>query len=134
MRYLLIFLIPLVFACSNGKQKEIDKVADEVMEIHDEVMPLTDDLYKMRMTLQKKLKEDTSLLQTNIPGVIQQLSDGEDAMMDWMHNFNLTYKGETDDDTYSYFVEQKKSMTAVSDQMKEALKLGEKTIYDIENN
>lgn len=126
MRLFTALLISIFIAgCSgDGKQKEIDKIADEVLELHDEVMPLTDDLYKTRIKLVKLLESDTSRsAETSM--VIKELSDGESAMMDWMHNFNLAFEGESKDDTYSYFVDQKKSIEQVTEQMHAALRSGE---------
>ena len=92
-----IFLLGLIFliSCGNSKQEEIDQLADEVMYLHDEVMPLMDNLYKTRIALQKQVQSDSSATEETMQTILD-LKTAEDAMMDWMHNFNLTYKGETD--------------------------------------
>ena len=125
MRYVSLLLFVFLIACGNSKQNEIDKLVDEVMVVHDEVMPVTDKLYTMRLKLQDQVKADSTQDHTETLAIIADLEKGEEAMFDWMRNFNLQYEGETEDDTYSYFIEKKKSIEAVSAQMKDAQKRAE---------
>ena len=124
----LFVLALLLLACGNSKKKEIEHLTTEVMAVHDEVMPLMDDLYKTRSQLQKKLDLDSSQMKSETLLVITNLKAGQDAMMGWMQNFDLQYEGETDVDTYSYFIEQKKTIWTVSDQIKGALKSGQEQL------
>ena len=127
----LFVLALLLLACGNSKKKEIEHLTTEVMAVHDEVMPLMDDLYKTRSQLQKKLDLDSSQMKSETLLVITNLKAGQDAMMGWMQNFDLQYEGETDVDTYSYFIEQKKTIWTVSDQIKGALKSGTGAVGEV---
>lgn len=125
---LLLLTVCLASGCKNGNSTEqkINDLSDEVMVLHDEVMPLMDDLYRTRKQLEKVLAEDST--NTTLGPIIQNLSDGEDAMMDWMRNFNPGYEGDTDDETLKYFQDQKESILKVGIEMKAVLESGKQAL------
>jgi hypothetical protein len=85
-----------------------------------------DGLYQTRMKLQKSLTSASSSADSVMTtSVISQIKVAEDAMMNWMRNFNPGYEGANPDETIQYLLDQKKSIEAVSKQMKGALKEGE---------
>jgi len=118
---LLLFI--LAFACTDPKLAEVERMTDEVIDLHDQMMPLMDDMYKTRMSLQKAAEQDT-LKREKMTETIGQLTIAEEAMMNWMRNFNPTFRGATHDETLTYLNGQKITMQQVADQMTEALDQG----------
>ncbi len=125
----LLFIISVLSGCTNPKKEEIIKLGDEVIVLHDEMMPLMDDLYKTRMKLQQLADTDsTQSGQDTVAELIQEIKLAEDAMMNWMRNFNPNFEGETDDETIAYLLGQKESMSQVSEQMNQALAVGKERL------
>ena len=122
---LCILALMTIIACGDNKKNEIQLLGDEVIELHDEAMPLMDGLYQTRMKLQKVLADSTLTDSSAIVTAIGQIKLAEDAMMDWMHNFNPVFEGETDEITLQYLTDQKASITVVGEQMRNAKKQGE---------
>lgn len=110
----------ILAGCANPQKEEIKKLQDEVIGLHDEMMPLMDNLYTARMKLQKAEGDSVA-----INNLIAEIKSAEDAMMDWMRNFNPVFEGETDQETLDYLKDQKVSMQSVADQMNGALKKSE---------
>ena len=69
--------------------EQIAEMHDEVMAIHDEVMPKMEDLFNERQRLSRMLEETTDSMETdNIHTSIQELIEADEAMMQWMREFN----------------------------------------------
>jgi hypothetical protein len=125
----LLFIISLISGCTNAKKEEITKLGDEVIVLHDEMMPLMDDLYQTRMKLQQLADADSTRSgQDTVAELIQEIKLAEDAMMNWMRNFNPNFEGETDDETIAYLIGQKESMSQVAEQMNQALAAGKQRV------
>ena len=64
---------------------------DQVMDIHDEVMPKMEDIYKMKIELLEKIANTPGMVEEKrkeLEAIISNLDSTNNAMMDWMHNFN----------------------------------------------
>ena len=64
---------------------------DQVMDIHDEVMPKMGDIYKMKIELLEKIANTPGMVEEKrkeLEAIISNLDSTNNAMMDWMHNFN----------------------------------------------
>ena len=64
---------------------------DQVMAIHDEVMPKMGDIYKMKIELLEKIANTPGMVEEKrkeLEAIISNLDSTNNAMMDWMHNFN----------------------------------------------
>ena len=63
---------------------------DQVMSIHDEVMPKMEDIYKLKKQLLEELTKSNLMAdkRKEIEGMVSKLDSTNNAMMDWMHNFN----------------------------------------------
>ena len=64
---------------------------DQVMDIHDEVMPKMGDIYKLRQELLEKIANTPGMVvekKKELEAIISNLDSTNNAMMDWMHNFN----------------------------------------------
>ncbi len=126
MKYFVLLALAVLVSCGSSKESELQRVKDEVITLHDEVMPLSGPLYDLRMSLQKKMSTDTTGSKTlGTEEVITQIKNAEDAMMDWMRNYDPTFEGVDDIETHQYLLEQRKAIEEVAAQMKEAKKKGE---------
>ena len=132
MKYLGFFLVIFLVSCGDPKEKEIQMLSDEAIAVHDEVMPMMDKLYVMRTGIQKRVQEDSTLLTDELAATLVELKEAEDAMWNWMRNFNLQYEGENQDSTIAYFTRKKSSAEIMADQMKKAMIMGEETMKTFE--
>lgn len=92
IRFSFILIIALI-SCISCKEKDektltLEKMHDEVMYIHDLVMPEMSTIRKLKKNLQKKTKEDNTLIDvTKINQTIEELENGSESMMKWMEEF-----------------------------------------------
>ena len=64
---------------------------DQVMDIHDEVMPKMEDIYKLKQTLEEKIANTPGMVEDQkkeLQAMIAKLDSSNNAMMEWMHQFN----------------------------------------------
>jgi hypothetical protein len=64
---------------------------NQVMDIHDEVMPKMEDIYKYKKELLESIANAPEMpadKKKNIEELIVNLDSANNAMMEWMHNFN----------------------------------------------
>jgi hypothetical protein len=113
----LLIFIPFLSACQGD---DLQALKDEVIDIHDDVMPLMDPLYSQRMRISKMAEADTS--RTELPELIREIQLAEEAMMQWMQDYEPDFKGDTPEETHAYFESQKEKITEVNKKMKSALK------------
>lgn len=120
MKYLLhIILILGLMSCNLTKSGPGVDLYDEVMLVHDEVMPLLGPMKKLRKNIQKRTeKDDIDLEDKN--ELIQSMADlkkGEDAMWDWMHNFDKP-SDINSESSMEYLKKEKEKINEVSILMK----------------
>jgi len=126
------FLLVVLASCvSNNQEKELKQLEQEVIELHDEVMPLMDPLYKIRKGLQEMTELDSANIE--LKNAINTIEIAEEAMMDWMRNYDMTFKGNDSAETLQYFSEKKKSIEQVAVDMKLAKKSGEELLNSKSN-
>jgi len=64
---------------------------DQVMTIHDEVMPKMEDIYKLKKDLADKIANTPAMVEEKkkaLEAMMTRLDSANNAMMDWMHEFN----------------------------------------------
>jgi hypothetical protein len=64
---------------------------DQVMDVHDEVMPKMDEIMKLKRSLQDQIANSPDLVlerKEQLERVIANLDSANNAMMNWMHEFN----------------------------------------------
>lgn len=108
--------------CSGAKKESTDdlqKLKDEVIELHDEVMPLMDPLYDVRSKLQK---QDSASVQ--VKNTIKEIKAAEEAMMQWMRDYEPDYQGASEEQTRDYFQKEKDKIKNVAEEMKSSLEKG----------
>jgi hypothetical protein len=131
--FVIIAMMVAVAACTNTQQKVKEEqkaptLMDEVMALHDEVMPK---MGKM-MKVQKQLNLLADSIATvdleraeQLRGLAQNLDDANEAMMDWMRNFNPNVEG-TEAEVKAYLEQKKTEIAKVAVEMNGALTAGQK--------
>ena len=115
--FLFIFF-SISIACREAKKSSVDLLFDQVMKEHDDAMALMTDIY----TYTKQLA-DTTLSVSDLNQVKQyqsDLSQAEEAMMDWMAQFK---KPNSQDEQVitDYLNQQYKSISDIHQQMIRAI-------------
>jgi len=131
--YLIIFSILLIsFTGCKDQKAEQKKLQSEVMEVHDVLMGEMDLIMKNKTELSnlqlyldslKKLDPtlDTVDFKIQIENLKKQLVSSDDAMMQWMNNFNPDYTGKSHEEILSYLNNQKIKIDSVKTLFKESL-------------
>lgn len=126
-KYTILILTALLFSCGNSQKNSNEKLEkdlyDDVIGIHDEVMPKMSTLLSLEKQLKEKIqKVDTS--ETNSAEEIKKLNDqilelqvADEAMMQWMRNFQVDQEGWSHDSVMSYMEQEKKNISLVRNQM-----------------
>ncbi|ADR23350.1 hypothetical protein MATR_28010 [Marivirga tractuosa] len=112
------FLVAILLVSCTSKEKDIEKLKSETIAIHDEVMPKMDDIMKLKKAL--KAKKDTSedVKPNQVQDLILALEEADEAMMNWMRNYDPRMEAMSDEEKIAYLKRQKKSIEEVSEKMK----------------
>ncbi|ELR69098.1 hypothetical protein C900_05487 [Fulvivirga imtechensis AK7] len=101
---------------------------DEVMAVHDEVMPKMDDMMRLKGRLQTKLdlareqeNQNQEELKT-LENAIKQLEEADEAMMQWMRDFEPQENMNDHEKVMGYYKAQKNEIEKVKEQMLNAMK------------
>lgn len=112
----ILFLSTFMMVSCGPKHndEEVRQLYDEVIAIHDDVMPKISDISKLRRKIMKDKVESTESLNH-----ITNLEKADDAMMDWMSDFQKykSYADSTKDSKMRYLNNEKIRIQSVSDQM-----------------
>ena len=118
----LSLIIILAFTACQQQDNEqaikqtIDDLHNEAMVVNEKAIKTT---FKLDSLLQQKREQkdgDTIALQNSI----HQLNLADEKMMDWMHNFQLDFKG-SKTDALQYFKNQLDSVKQVQVQLEKAI-------------
>ena len=104
------------------------KLFAEVMAVHDEMMPKLDDVMALKSRAKRKIDQLDSLAKTGgkvettekrqrLDSLVAELDRADNAMMDWMHNFDSDMKGMTEARKSEYLESEKVRITAVKEKM-----------------
>ena len=97
---------------------------DQVMDIHDEVMPKMEDIYKMKIELLEKIANTPGMVEEKrkeLEAIISNLDSTNNAMMDWMHNFNPVPDSVDQEKAREYLETEMERIKKVRDRTIEAL-------------
>ncbi|MEJ0056497.1 MAG: hypothetical protein WDN75_13110 [Bacteroidota bacterium] len=75
----------------SGSENPNQALYDQVMGIHDEIMPKMEDVYKLKQTLEEKIANTPNMVEDQkkeLQAMIAKLDSSNNAMMEWMHQFN----------------------------------------------
>lgn len=100
---------------------------EKVMEIHDEVMPKMEDIYKIKSQIKEKIANSPNLVKERkeqLEKLALQLDSANNAMMDWMHQFNPLPDSVDQEEARAYLEEQMEKIKKVKEEMMSALEKG----------
>ena len=109
-------------ACNNDKAQE-KALLDDVIKLHDTVMGKDEKLMKNKMKIDTLLItiKDT-LAQKPLKTLSTNLVTAEEAMENWMQNFDPEQKGKTHDQVVAYLNDQKKQVAAIDSNINVVIK------------
>jgi succinate dehydrogenase flavin-adding protein (antitoxin of CptAB toxin-antitoxin module) len=121
-KYILTVLTAVALAgCADTKKQE-KLLLDSVIAVHDKVMASTEHLMKNKMILDSLIKHDSTTINTDSAKVYLKLvDDADNAMSDWMHNFDAENKGKSHQEIINYLTDQKKKITVIDAQINTAV-------------
>jgi hypothetical protein len=133
-----IVLLGLLAACSEKKVSDTTQEQDttlvsaklfkEVMSVHDEVMPRMDELMNFKSKAKKKIetldslnkiktKPEYATEKQQLDSLLTDLDAADNAMMDWMHQFDSKMEGKTESQKSEYLKDQQLKVKAMRDKM-----------------
>jgi len=128
----------MLFACTGNQQNhdhhtatgnaQVDSLKAQVMAVHDSVMPKMDDIMAYRMATQRRIKQLDSLSKINKAGnnqmqqqqldsLLYQLDTADEAMMQWMQQFDGQMKAKTGSEKIVYLQNEKVRIDSVRNLM-----------------
>ncbi|QJD97863.1 hypothetical protein HH214_19260 [Mucilaginibacter robiniae] len=127
MKYIKVLTISvltslILISCQDNKKQETD-LLDGILKMHDKVMADDEAVMKNKILLDSLLK--TKQIPENSATVfqtVQELDHANEAMENWMHQFNADYAGKPHDEIMQYLTDQKKKLSAVDMQLDKAVK------------
>jgi hypothetical protein len=115
-----IFIAFILLGCADKKDKS-KALLQDVINIHDKVMGADEQLMKNKTQLDTLLKQSQSPAKDTITLLITKLDAADSAMDNWMHNFDPTHTGKTEDETVAYMEGQKKQIMAIDSALNAAI-------------
>lgn len=121
IKYLTLVIIITFNACQQADnelaiKKTIDDLHNEAMVVNEKAVKTTFKLDSLLKDKRKQNNADTIELKKSI----HQLNLADDKMMDWMHNFQLDFKG-SKTEALKYFEDQLDSVKQVQIQLEKAI-------------
>lgn len=121
--YAFLILFFFLTACDNSKQEQ-ENLQKEVIDNHDILMVKMDDIMNSKLkldTLKANFKSiiqehpdtDTIALKSSIDSLKTELTNADEAMMNWMHQFNPDYTEKSHEEIMTYLNNQKLKIDSV---------------------
>ncbi len=115
--------VALIFAACQQQNNE-EAIKETIDRLHNEAMVVNEKANKTKFKLdslleQKRMKQEADTLEIN--KAIVQLNLADEKMMDWMHDFQLDFKG-SKAEALKYFNDQLDSVKKVQIQLEDAIK------------
>ncbi|MFN0289880.1 hypothetical protein [Pedobacter helvus] len=113
----------LFSACQQQNEGNEDAIKKTIDDLHNEAMVVNEKANKTKFKLdslleQKRLQNDSDTVALHQS--ITELNLADEKMMDWMHNFQLDFKG-SKADALKYFKDQLDSVKQVQIQLEKAI-------------
>jgi hypothetical protein len=123
LKFLTLVALLSIFACNNDKEEQ-QKLQKVVIDKHDVLMAKMDSLTENQLRLDsitlkyKKIKAENPNLDSNtliakIDSAKNLLNNADEAMMNWMHQFNPDYTGKSSDEIFNYLKKQEQKIDSV---------------------
>lgn len=118
-------------ACTDTKKQEKD-LLNQVIAVHDKVMASDEQLMKNKMLLDSLVKNNSTTINKDSAKVyVKLVDDADNAMSDWMHNFDAENKGKSHQEIMDYLEAQKKLISKIDTQITTAVAGSTKYITQI---
>ena len=127
----MVALIAFILAGCTDKKAQKQAALDEVIKIHDKVMGADEHLMKNEMQLDTLLKQPNLLAKDTAASLRTALTTADSAMSNWMNKFLPDYKGKSDEETVTYFNDQKKQIAAIDSEMNKAITASDKYLQKV---
>jgi PBP1b-binding outer membrane lipoprotein LpoB len=114
------FALLFLFGCA-GKKVQKQAVLDSILKVHDKVMNADDQLMKNQALLDSLLKQPKFAANDTAKAASIKLNAAENAMENWMHQFDPEQKGKSDDESVAYFHDQKRQIMTIDSQVNAAI-------------
>jgi hypothetical protein len=102
----------------SKQNKELEKLAMEVMAVHDRSMPNHGKLFRLETKLISILDcYDDSIVKAEVNSVLLDVEKADRDMMHWMHNYTVPEDFMPFEEKKAYFIEQKKMIEDVEVEM-----------------
>ena len=120
---LFLLVLFVLSACNNSKQEQAD-LQKKVIDNHDILMVQMDEIMNKKTKLDsisanfvsiknEKPDTDTSALKLSIDSLKSSLTKADEAMMNWMHQFNPDHTGKSHEEVMSYLNDQQVKIDSV---------------------
>ena len=117
--------------CTDTKKQEKD-LLNQVIAVHDKVMASDEQLMKNKMLLDSLVKNNSTTINKDSAKVyVKLVDDADNAMSDWMHNFDAENKGKSHQEIMDYLEAQKKLISKIDTQIATAVAGSTKYITQI---
>ncbi len=118
---------------------QVDSLKKNVMAVHDAVMPKMDAIMSLRMQTQQQLKQLDSLEKANpkqanppqrqeLSTLLTELDAADEAMMQWMQQYDGQLKDKTDEQKIVYLQNEKVRIDSVQTLMLNSISKGEQLL------
>jgi hypothetical protein len=133
MKYKMMFAaFLLVFTACKDTKKDEKKLEGEVMEMHEKVMGDGETAMQNKMKLDTLILKkdivkkafptiDTSAENKTMRNLSSQILKADDAMSDWMHNYDPDFRGKSHQEIMDYLAQQKKIVGQINTQYKSVI-------------
>lgn len=128
MKYkLIIAAFLLIFAACKDTKSDEKKLEAEVMDMHEKVMADGETAMQNKMQLDTLILKkdsvkkafpalDTSVENKTMRTLSSRILKTDDAMSDWMHNYNPDFRGKSHQEIINYLAQQKKQVSQINAQ------------------
>ncbi len=132
-------LVLLVYSCTDAEMEKRRKLGEEVLKVHDEIMlkmQANGELEEKIDLLMAAAEEDTaSVLYQRMDEMKQirlELDNADNAMMDWMANYQYPPDDMSQDSAMAYLNEQMAAIKDVGRQLDEAENKAEELLNSLQ--
>ena len=116
-----VFALFALSACNDGKNQE-KALQDEVIKIHDKVMGADNRLMDNKIKIDTLLTTTTDTTQkAQLTRLNAELMVAEQAMENWMQNFDPEKGSKSHEDKVTYLTDQKKQIITIDSLMNAAI-------------
>ncbi len=119
--------LSLVFTACKDTKKDEKALESQVMDLHEQVMGDGEKAMQNKMQLDTLMMKkdsikkaypnlDTSAENKTMRSLSLQITKADDAMSDWMHNYNPDFRRKPHDEVMNYLDQQKKVVSQINKQ------------------